>query len=329
MRATRKKYLIDIERLTGLTILLVVVGHLVTGQDINAPGLEWYKFLKRYIYSFHMPLFMFVSGFLFYYTLPKFSNKKDYWHYVRKKIIRLFPSYLIFSMIIFIAKLLLSNHLEVDNNISGFNEFFMVLYNPVRSFAGSLWYVYVLFQFYLIFPIILKYLKPLVVLFISFPLYYVKLTDLFAVNFFLEFLFFFSLGVFIADNYEKYKALLLKYGIPFMLLFVGLSISFYFTPIPKIVMGLCSVPALHTFVLLIKNPKYKLLSTLGAFSFSIYLMNTLVMGLVKAVGFKFFEISYSNFLFIALIMVFLGSIIPILIKKYIINKIPKIGKYIG
>jgi hypothetical protein len=58
-------------------------------------------------------------------------------------------------------------------------------------------------------------------------------------------------------------------------------------------------------------------------------MNTLVMGFVKAIGFKFFEISYSNFYIIALLMLFLGLTIPIVIKKKIIDRIPKVGKYIG
>lgn len=51
-----------IDQLKGITILLVVIGHLIehnAGRD---------NFLWTFIYSFHMPLFMFISGYLAYVT---------------------------------------------------------------------------------------------------------------------------------------------------------------------------------------------------------------------------------------------------------------------
>lgn len=46
----------------GIAILLVVVGHAI--QFVYASGNENDNILFRYIYSFHMPLFMFISGYL-------------------------------------------------------------------------------------------------------------------------------------------------------------------------------------------------------------------------------------------------------------------------
>jgi len=328
-QSLKKRHLYDIEKLTGLAIILVVIGHLVTGQDINTPGLEWYKFLKKYIYSFHMPLFMFLSGVIFYYSLPEFKTNVDYRRYLIKKVKRLLPSYLLFSVIIFAAKLLLSKSLNIDNPVNGFEDFLTAYYAPTSSYAGFLWYVYVLMEYYIILSLLLSYIKPIWIFLVSMVLYFFQFPDIFALNFFFQMLPYFMLGCIAIKNYEVYIKYLNAYKYLFIVVFLSLSIVFYFLNVPKIVMGLASIPGLHAVILLTNVEKKTVLSILGVFSFSIYLMNTLVMGFVKSISFKLFEISYANFYLIALIMIFLGLSIPIIIKKYIINKIPYINKYIG
>jgi hypothetical protein len=94
-------------------------------------------------------------------------------------------------------------------------------------------------------------------------------------------------------------------------------------------MGIISIPALHSLVRFDRSENNNILLTLGHFTFSIYLMNTLVGGFVKAVGFKFLGWNYSNFHFPAMLMILSMLVIPIFVKKYIINEIPIIQKYIG
>ena len=65
MNNQNKVHLYDVKRLTGVAILLVVMGHLATGNAVYTQGSEWYKFFNFLINSFHMPLFMFLSGFKF------------------------------------------------------------------------------------------------------------------------------------------------------------------------------------------------------------------------------------------------------------------------
>ena len=47
----------DIAKTIG--IILVVIGHY---NPADAP--EWYHLANRFIYAFHMPLFMFASGYM-------------------------------------------------------------------------------------------------------------------------------------------------------------------------------------------------------------------------------------------------------------------------
>ena len=65
-----------IDALKGVAILLVVLGHSLQNFD---PDLEWLP--SRAIYAFHMPLFMFVSGFV--------SWKVYKWASVKKRAVQL------------------------------------------------------------------------------------------------------------------------------------------------------------------------------------------------------------------------------------------------
>lgn len=75
-----KKRLDYIDRMRGMAIILVVIGHLIQYNIINGQDINLYSM----IYSFHMPLFMFISG----YVLQKFlriENSIDSVIFVWKK----------------------------------------------------------------------------------------------------------------------------------------------------------------------------------------------------------------------------------------------------
>ena len=54
--------------LQGWSMLLVVIGHVTLTGIFENPQTPVSATIERVIYSFHMPLFMFISGFLFYFT---------------------------------------------------------------------------------------------------------------------------------------------------------------------------------------------------------------------------------------------------------------------
>lgn len=59
-----------IDAMKGFGIILVVLGHVIQG-NITVPD---NNIIYRYIYSFHMPLFMFLSGYVAYITNNKINN---------------------------------------------------------------------------------------------------------------------------------------------------------------------------------------------------------------------------------------------------------------
>ena len=70
----KKKRDVSLDITKGLLIFLVVWGHSIQmgfGYEYGEAGLYMWDVIYRAIYSFHMPLFMAISGYLFYYSYKK------------------------------------------------------------------------------------------------------------------------------------------------------------------------------------------------------------------------------------------------------------------
>jgi fucose 4-O-acetylase-like acetyltransferase len=64
-----KKRLEWIDVLKGITIYLVIIGHVIqygNGKTYLDTESFWDNYIFQFIYSFHMPLFIFLSGFCFW-----------------------------------------------------------------------------------------------------------------------------------------------------------------------------------------------------------------------------------------------------------------------
>src|SRR6478735_3308217 len=73
-----KQYNSQLDALKGFAILLVVLGH--STQTYAANGNFDNNFLFRIIYSFHMPLFMFLSG-----AVAAYSLRPMNWDFIKRK----------------------------------------------------------------------------------------------------------------------------------------------------------------------------------------------------------------------------------------------------
>lgn len=87
-----------IDILKGYLIVLVVLGHCIQwgmGDKYTLSGLFWDDVIFKGIYMFHMPLFICISGYLFYFSLKKY----DLHTLLKKKVIRLFIPLILFAVI--------------------------------------------------------------------------------------------------------------------------------------------------------------------------------------------------------------------------------------
>lgn len=136
-QANRLTY-IDIAK--GVGIFLVVVGHCIpdatSATGISIPAYRW---LHDVIYSFHMPLFFFLAGFMVsrQKMLDRAQKPLDL---VRKRVSRLLVPYIFVGLCYAPFKLLLSNFANKPYDISTIWQI-VIGVNP----DGELWFLYALF----------------------------------------------------------------------------------------------------------------------------------------------------------------------------------------
>ena len=93
----KKQRDVSLDIAKGILIFLVVWGHAIQmgfGYGYGESGLYMRNAIYRGIYSFHMPLFMAISGYLFYY-----SNKKPFGKVISSKLKSIGIPYLVYCTI--------------------------------------------------------------------------------------------------------------------------------------------------------------------------------------------------------------------------------------
>jgi len=115
---------ISIDSLKGFTMILVVVGHVIQTSFLDYNS----HFLFRYIYSFHMPLFIFLSGYVVY--KDDFVNNR----FLRRKAIQLILPYFTWMIISSIILYLFKNGNFIDT-----------LYGKIIFPDNGLWFLWILF----------------------------------------------------------------------------------------------------------------------------------------------------------------------------------------
>ena len=310
----------DLDRLKGVAIFLVVLGHVVSREPPQ--NAQWYMYLKDSIYLFHMPLFMFISGLILAYARKPMVTLQDYGKYLQSKFIRLIPAYLGFSAIIFIGKAACGQVMHVDNPVVTAGDFFNVLLNPHSSYCAYLWYIYVLFLFYLLAPLAYRLTGNRIQLLLPFCIvaYFLNVTPYFALSSVAEYSLVFTLGCLAGEHYQRYSSLLDRYGALFVAPFlVALAFAVPWG-VPKLLLGLLSIPACHAMVRMDAADFLGVFKTLGKYTFPIYLMNTAFIGLSKGVMFQFASWDGVNFFWFAPTLLAAGIVGPILVKRVVIAR---------
>ncbi len=127
MSGQRKDILKFIAYLQIIGILLVVFGHSFHQYPDGSGGTS--LLIYRMMYSFRMPLFMFVSGFLMVYTTVIRQSANSGWRFVRSKMRRLMIPYFFLSVVVFVPRALMSSMADDPIELS------------LGSFIRSMFYV--------------------------------------------------------------------------------------------------------------------------------------------------------------------------------------------
>ncbi|MDR3427054.1 MULTISPECIES: acyltransferase family protein [Silvimonas] len=308
----------DIERGKGLAIALVVFGHLLKYDTLSEPA--WYEWLKHTIYYFHMPFFMYLSGFVFFLVGSQQTWGSNLLQYASKRATRLLLPFVVFAVLIISGKYLAGFYLYVQDRPDGYwAGYYHLFFETEQSPALSVWYVLVLFVYSMLTPLLWRMAggRILLLLALAVLLHFLPVTDDFYLDRVARFFVFFLAGGAMAIHRERWLPWLDRLAWPALALFLVCAATFNDGPATMFIVGGLSLFALHA---LVRQPLFandQLLYFLGRNSMVIYLFNTIFIGLAKGIYLK--ALPYTgNWVFLLLLVTFVaGLFLPILLKQVI------------
>ncbi|MEG2513713.1 MAG: acyltransferase family protein, partial [Bacteroidaceae bacterium] len=129
----------------GIGIILVIMGHFTSSLYMPT----YYTELKTWIFSFHMPLFMLLAGFLFQLSISKKEENYSIKSFVYKKFRRLMIPYFFISFAIAGLNLVLGQFVIVKRTVD-WHYLTEIFYTNVGGSAVFLWFMYSLFVIFII-----------------------------------------------------------------------------------------------------------------------------------------------------------------------------------
>jgi len=295
----------------GIGILLVTFGH-------SAPLKDAYPSIYYFIYSFHMPLFFFLSGF-FATKLLNIITINDWIKSLSRSTLRLIIPYFTISLSFGLIKYYIPDLVKRPFIWQDF--LYVITIYPLSNPALFLWFIYLIIIMRIVTPIIVKVNPWLLFLFLLIFQFFPVDYDLFAVSWFLNYFIYYFIGTQISqlkDNFlilmKKRRVMLLCLAIFLIAYNLSLHFKYPFLKFPTAVFGSLFVISL-CFSLSKFLPK-KTLEIFGASSLQIYLLQFFFI-FPLAYIFQILDISSIP----TIIATFsLGVICPLVISIYIFPK---------
>lgn len=302
--------------------ILVVLGHLL--QGLSKANIQWnnnlYNYINSFIYIFHMPLFMCLSGYL-YKKYTKIKDWKGYFIFIKKKLINLGIPYIIFYLSYVLINIMFSNSV---NSQKGVQDILNILTNPIAPY----WFLYALFFIFLIIPLLERIFKnnSNTVLGVSIFLHCIRVflyTNIYCIDIVLEYLVYFYIGVFLADKIREHYST--RNTIIITISFVIISLLYCITLEKHIInnkimilfkfllatMGIiASIQAFKNFTKYIE--KSKILNMISKNTFPIYLMHTIFSAGIRII---LLRIGVNNFYLHLICGFIIGIIGPIAVEE--------------
>lgn len=305
--------LLDIERGKGLGILLVVYGHLVMAGSLGEP--YWYNLTKGSIYLFHMPFFMYLSGFVYFHTGSHLGRR--FGKFFQARVDRLLVPFLAISLLVVVAKILGGLLAHVDDGVSNLlSGLWAVISNGPNNPSISVWYLLTLFVYAVSTPFLwrLTHGRWLLLLAIALGVQFIPAPEAFYLARILRYFIFFVLGM-AACRYAPTVLKAYRWTLP--LTIAAFAVALYVgraMPHALLICGVLSIPVLHGLLNLPVFARDRVLVWFGENSMVIYLFNTLAIGVAKVLYVRLFPYEGAWFGLLVLVLMISGVFAPIALK---------------
>ena len=271
-----------------------------------------------------MPLFFFISAYLF--SIKNGMRDYEYKEWIKHKFLRLMLPYIILNLICFIPKFVLQNFMPDKLDFS-IDTFLMLLFNPKANILGHTWFLFALFQIYLLSPIWNKCLirggntnKNKIIWIVLFSICIVLRlfpieTNILNLNDLCNDLLFFVMGLFLGNISEKKmrEKSTKKNFLIYLILFIISTTLWILWKNTITNTILCTTTLMVLFKLpLAFNIENKIFDDLGKYSYTIYILHWPCMLSIRIL---LYQILHLNDWFVSIMMAISGYLLPIIIIK--------------
>ncbi len=320
----------DIDRAKALTIILVVIGH-IAARD-KPDGTEWYSLLQFLIYSFHMPFFMYLAGYVYFHSGNAIGPRPTYWGYVGRRAVRLLVPFLAVGILIVLGKFSMQAIMHVDNWAGNMGASLRALvWDTSHSPAESIWFVFVLFVYCVSVPLLLRVARHSIwILLAAAVIAYILSAYLLLVPAYVyldriaTYFIFFLIGGLVQSR-PGALAFIDRAFVPFALCFavsLALLALRVFEDQAFVLCNFLGIPFMHGLVRRMREGPFLL--WLSQYTFVIYLLNTIAIGFTKGILLLLVPWTAAGFLIFAPILGAAGLFGPILMKRFVFRRLPAI-----
>jgi fucose 4-O-acetylase-like acetyltransferase len=302
----------------GIGIILVVVGHF---YPETSPS--YWLAIRNIIYSFHMPLFFILSGYL--YSHGKYS----YPDLIKTKAKRLLYPFVTIAVAFLLIKYAAGRvvNLEYPVNI---DSIYALLLNPIKSYMPLLWFVHALFLVFAIYPLARLVLNNLSILLLLLVINTVLGSDYLVFGKMLANMPFFVIGVILRENrtfsrraitadWRYIVALVAMFLLTYVI--IQLSVNTKSIYLSRFLLGVIGSWLVINICHALSDKKINgVLLLIGYYSMTIYLLHPLFESTVRIAFLQVFKHMQVPFAIIAFVAITCGIVFPLMLEKAVLRK---------
>lgn len=292
----------------GYDMILVIAGHLF----------EYGSYPFRFIFCFHMPLFFFLSGFLF--TFEKYPNTT----YLMNKIFRsMITTYLFFTIIGFVMYMI-SGRLVLDKHL-----WYSLFFKGQPDICGSLWFITCLTLVYTVFYYVFRKIREKSIIWIFLILFICLLVELLLIRtskiaylpFKLETvpiaLVFFVIGYYCNVNrwisYVKFKWSVIAFSLLTIVAYINSTVNICVPTLGNVFLFvIASFSGIYFVLTISKHTRSSLLCFIGKNSLIIFLMDEFIRYYYLKMISSFSDEEYIAMINVPIIYCIIGTVIVLL-----------------
>jgi len=319
----RRDWLDDIERMKGFMIILVVWGHV---YDPDLP--DWALGIRHAIYTFHMPAFMFLSGYIFVHAKAHIVPA-NYLDFIAKRAIRLLLPFFSMAAIIIAGKVLSQSVVVVNKPIQDVADSALNLFiHTDRSPVLFIWYLFVLFVISIATPILVKgrperlaalAAASVLLHIVHVEMFYSRIVlDYLYLNRLIMYLIFFMYGAMAREHADRWLPFVAR-AWPAALVLFALSLAVSWNSEWRYLLAGCTAVILfHGLMRSAAKEQFAFFCYFGRNAMTIYLFNLIFIGTARGIYTKYFS-AHDDALGLLMTAVVLGVFGPIVVKYSVLS----------